>query len=45
MSWFSDWYEEEHKDDYDKPSSVSKIPNKKSSRVRRREYLKKLREE
>ena len=40
MSWFTDWYEEEHWSDYDKSSKVEIFPNKKSSRIRRREYIK-----
>lgn len=40
MDWFNDWYEEEHSDDYNKVSSVSTFPNKKSSRIRRRKYIK-----
>lgn len=41
MSWFWDWYEEEHKDDENYPTmKFEKIPNKKSSRIRRREFVK-----
>ena len=40
MSWFNDWYEEEHWNDYRKPSKVKVFSSKKSSRIRRREFIK-----
>ena len=40
MDWFNDWYEEEHEDDYDKSSRFEVPPSKKSSRIRRRDYIK-----